>query len=307
MTDTITRQVSDYVKMAMEAANSARLLLHFNYISTHGGEPSHRPEQVPSSRYTEREQEVSLSNRSNWPYTEQLGRLAAARPNGNPTQGATALHYPHDPPPQKPQPYCLIPCTLTLARRRNKFHLLGVTAFVLGLLALVYVVEVGLEITILLKFLSQRNQNFMQIPHGIGTALLIAVLLGLSHLFSARSRFSLGLCERLFYALSLYSRPLGCPDQPSAFPSTAGTGLLAPLPFGTPQRLSPPERMPRPLSPPPRENLAAGSALMKLVDGRWGARRRTGDSLRSSSNGLRGAACSWRPGMRSPVERLSYC
>ncbi|KAJ8429993.1 hypothetical protein Cgig2_033918 [Carnegiea gigantea] len=36
---------------------------------------------------------------------------------------------------------CLIPCTLTLARRSNKFHLLGVPAFILGLLALIYAVE----------------------------------------------------------------------------------------------------------------------------------------------------------------------
>ena len=50
---------------------------------------------------------------------------------------------------------CLIPCTLTLARRRNKFHLVGVATFVLGPLALVYVVEACLKIAILLKFLSQ--------------------------------------------------------------------------------------------------------------------------------------------------------
>ncbi|KAJ8438939.1 hypothetical protein Cgig2_012834 [Carnegiea gigantea] len=48
MMDTITQQVSEQVKMAMETANSAMPLPHFDYIPAHGGEPSHRPERVPS-------------------------------------------------------------------------------------------------------------------------------------------------------------------------------------------------------------------------------------------------------------------
>ncbi|KAJ8431068.1 LOW QUALITY PROTEIN: hypothetical protein Cgig2_017064 [Carnegiea gigantea] len=40
MTDAITHQVTEQVKRAMEAANSARLLLHLNCIPTLGGEPS---------------------------------------------------------------------------------------------------------------------------------------------------------------------------------------------------------------------------------------------------------------------------
>ncbi|KAJ8441283.1 hypothetical protein Cgig2_013698 [Carnegiea gigantea] len=71
------RQVSEEVKRAIEAANSARSFPHFDYIPTHGGEPSHRPERVPSPDYLERKGEVSRSNRS-------------ARPSGRPTQGATA-------------------------------------------------------------------------------------------------------------------------------------------------------------------------------------------------------------------------
>ncbi|KAJ8445064.1 hypothetical protein Cgig2_022584 [Carnegiea gigantea] len=57
----------------------------------------------------------------------------------------------------------LIPCTVTLTRRRNKLLVLGVSALVLGPLALVDVVE---------------------IPEGIGTTLLIALLPGLSRPFS---------------------------------------------------------------------------------------------------------------------------
>ncbi|KAJ8438388.1 LOW QUALITY PROTEIN: hypothetical protein Cgig2_006306 [Carnegiea gigantea] len=89
MTDTITRQVSKQVKRAMQAANSARPIPHFHYVPTNGGEPSHRPERVPSPCSTEREWEVSRSNQSNQPYTEQQGRRAAARPSGRPTQGLT--------------------------------------------------------------------------------------------------------------------------------------------------------------------------------------------------------------------------
>jgi len=48
----------------------------------------------------------------------------------------------------------MIPCTFTLSRGRNKLHLLGVLAFIPGPLAVIYVVEVGLEIAILLKFMS---------------------------------------------------------------------------------------------------------------------------------------------------------
>ena len=91
----------------------------------------------------------------------------------------------------------LIHCTLTLTRSKNKFHFFGVSAFILGLLALVYVVEAGLEIDVLLKFLSQHHQNLMQIPQGIDMTLLLALLLGLGHPFSRRGRFSLGLCECL--------------------------------------------------------------------------------------------------------------
>ncbi|KAJ8419590.1 hypothetical protein Cgig2_006837 [Carnegiea gigantea] len=81
MTDAVTRQVSEQVKRAMEAANLARLLPHFDYIPTHGGEPSHRPERIPSPRYIEQDGR---------PYAKQLGRRVAAGPSGRPTQGVTA-------------------------------------------------------------------------------------------------------------------------------------------------------------------------------------------------------------------------
>jgi len=59
---------------------------------------------------------------------------------------------------------CFVPCTITLTRKRNKLHLLGVSTLVLGPLAVVDVVEVGLELAILLKFLGQRHPDLVQIP-----------------------------------------------------------------------------------------------------------------------------------------------
>ncbi|KAJ8432897.1 hypothetical protein Cgig2_014484 [Carnegiea gigantea] len=125
---------------------------------------------------------------------------------------------------------CLIPCTLTLTltliKRRNKLHLLGVSTFVLDSLVLVYVVEVGLEIAILLKFLGQRHQDLAQISQCIGTTLLITLLLGLGHSFSPRGHFSLGLCQHssswrgsILISLQLFPAllaPGSQPLQPSA-------------------------------------------------------------------------------------------
>jgi len=63
MTETITRQVSQQVKWALEAANSARRLPYFDYLPTAGCESSHRQVRIPSPHFAEREQEASRSNR----------------------------------------------------------------------------------------------------------------------------------------------------------------------------------------------------------------------------------------------------
>ncbi|KAJ8423578.1 LOW QUALITY PROTEIN: hypothetical protein Cgig2_002907 [Carnegiea gigantea] len=104
-----------------------------------------------------------------------------------------------------------IPCAITLTGRRNKLHLFRVLALVLGPLALVHVVEVGLEGDVLLKFSGQRHQDLVQISYCICTALLIALLLGLSRPFRPRAPPPAG-------AADLFSWPLGRPVQPSPFP-----------------------------------------------------------------------------------------
>ncbi|KAJ8432236.1 hypothetical protein Cgig2_007637 [Carnegiea gigantea] len=343
----------------MEVVNWVRPPHHFHHIPTNGCESSHRQDWVPSLRYTEREREVSLLDRSGWPYTEQQGRRTAVRPSGRPTQRATAKSTTVSTPyathsrhtawlkEQRPdqsiskertpvpstrigarttQPRdekcstevvatiagghteamtrdeegrrktrkeeegarkrrghirlstilmtlllrskglsiqgvsCLIPYTLTLTRSRNKFHLLGVSALVLGPLAFIYVVEGGLEIDILLKFLRQRHQDLAQIPHGVGTTLLIALLLGLSHPFSPHGRFSLGLCNPS--SLRRYDAALTPRANASAIATSSSeilgeSEVLKDIKF---------QDLTKSLT---SENLAAGSALMKLVDGHF--------------------------------------
>jgi len=59
MTDAIMQQVSKQVKKAMEAASSARPLLHFEYVPAMSCQPSRRRDPVASPRCNERVQEAS--------------------------------------------------------------------------------------------------------------------------------------------------------------------------------------------------------------------------------------------------------
>ncbi|KAJ8441485.1 hypothetical protein Cgig2_011162 [Carnegiea gigantea] len=113
---------------------------------------------------------------------------------------------------------CLIPCTITLAGRRNKLHLLGVLALVLGPLALVEVVEVGL------KSLLYRVTSPSSLRH-----------------------FAMAITPRA-NALAIVtssSMILGGSEVPEVAKSQDLTKSWT------------------------SENLAEGSALMKLVDDRW--------------------------------------
>ena len=70
MTKSVTRQVLEQVKWAMEATNSARPLPHFDYVPTVGCEPSHWQTQVLSPQSTERERGTSWSNQGGRPHSE---------------------------------------------------------------------------------------------------------------------------------------------------------------------------------------------------------------------------------------------
>ncbi|KAJ8422957.1 hypothetical protein Cgig2_031579 [Carnegiea gigantea] len=74
MADAITRQVSEQVKRAMEAASSARPPTALECPLVHEGEPSHRLEGTPSPCPIECGGEVSQS--------EQSGRLPTGEPLG---------------------------------------------------------------------------------------------------------------------------------------------------------------------------------------------------------------------------------
>ncbi|KAJ8424932.1 LOW QUALITY PROTEIN: hypothetical protein Cgig2_027945 [Carnegiea gigantea] len=91
ITEAIKWQVSEEVKRAMEAANSARPLPHFGYVPTAGCEPSHRQVRIPSSHSAEREREASRSNQGGRPYSGHYDRhmATAIRPSGCLIQGQT--------------------------------------------------------------------------------------------------------------------------------------------------------------------------------------------------------------------------
>ncbi|KAJ8438375.1 LOW QUALITY PROTEIN: hypothetical protein Cgig2_006293 [Carnegiea gigantea] len=228
--ETITRQVSEQVKWAMEAANSVWPFPHFDYMPTADCEPSHWYVHISSLYSTKREREASRSNRSGRPYSEHHDRhtTMTVKPSGRPFQGQAAKSTTTSTPyractapatneecsmevvttivggyaegmtrsawkaqfrgaqqkkkeQEKEGGYssgsplssrasssevsalsskgCLIPFTITLTGRRNKLQLLGVSALVLRLLVLVDVVEVGLKVATLMKFLGQYHQD----------------------------------------------------------------------------------------------------------------------------------------------------
>ncbi|KAJ8430913.1 LOW QUALITY PROTEIN: hypothetical protein Cgig2_015395 [Carnegiea gigantea] len=135
MTDSITRQVSEQVKRVIKATNLARPLPHCDYIPTHGGELSHQPKWIPSPQVDFFVVDVSTAY-----------NVILRRPTLHKGVTHRALHYPHNPPPQKPRPqhpggWLPVPCALTLARRRDKLHVLRVTAFIFVPLMLVHIVE----------------------------------------------------------------------------------------------------------------------------------------------------------------------
>ncbi|KAJ8446501.1 LOW QUALITY PROTEIN: hypothetical protein Cgig2_027463 [Carnegiea gigantea] len=143
MTDTITRQVSEPIKRAMEAANSTRPFPHFDYVPTNRCEPSHRQERVPSPYYTEREREVLTIEQGSRITVSGKEALQFASPHNKPLvikmKIASAIMRSPDISIQGVS--YLIPCTITLTGRRKKLHLLGVSVLVVGPLTLVDVVE----------------------------------------------------------------------------------------------------------------------------------------------------------------------
>ncbi|KAJ8442186.1 hypothetical protein Cgig2_005126 [Carnegiea gigantea] len=85
----ITWQVSEQVKRAMEAAGSAKPPPPLEYPLAHEGEPSHRPEGIPSLRLRERGRETSRSDRRGRVPTRRQGGRAAMAPIGRSAQWTT--------------------------------------------------------------------------------------------------------------------------------------------------------------------------------------------------------------------------
>ncbi|KAJ8435714.1 LOW QUALITY PROTEIN: hypothetical protein Cgig2_002671 [Carnegiea gigantea] len=192
-----------------------------------------------------------------------------------------ALHYPHDPPPHTPWPQhigvgCVIPCTLILAGRRDKLHLLGVMTFIFGPLMLVYIVQ----------------------SCSLAWATLSALVATLASAFVSGSS---SWCCKLFFSASRASRSAFSFSQNRWYrvksPSNLRHSVAALTPLANASAITISSSMTFGGSKVPgvaksddltkywtRKNLAAGSTLMKLVDGR---RWRNAGSLRSGPYGLR--------------------
>ncbi|KAJ8435784.1 hypothetical protein Cgig2_030650 [Carnegiea gigantea] len=83
MADVITHQVSEQVKRAMEVAGSAK--------PVHEGEPSYRPEGMPSFRPMKRSREVARSEKSDRLPTGRQGGRAVMEPVSRSARGTTAV------------------------------------------------------------------------------------------------------------------------------------------------------------------------------------------------------------------------
>ncbi|KAJ8426753.1 LOW QUALITY PROTEIN: hypothetical protein Cgig2_029422 [Carnegiea gigantea] len=174
-----------------------------------------------------------------------------------------------------------VPCILTLGGRRDKLHLLRVTALIGGLLTLIHVVEVGLKMAILLKLLGQRLcVNTRGYRRGLAD----------SHApWPGPPQLQPSPMPPLAGAATLSFQLPGRLDQPLAFPSTAMTSpstlrysavTLTPQVNTSAVAISSSVTLGRSEAPGvtksrdltkswTSESLAVGSALMKLVDGRW--------------------------------------
>ncbi|KAJ8427427.1 hypothetical protein Cgig2_019039 [Carnegiea gigantea] len=126
-----------------------------------------------------------------------------------------------------------VPCVLTLSGRRDKLHLLKVTALIGGPLMLIHVVEVGLEIAILLKLMGQS------------WATSAPTFASTSSSWRCYPFFSALRASRSACIFSNAAVTLGESEAPEVTRSQDLTKSWT------------------------SESLAAGSALMKLVDGRW--------------------------------------
>ncbi|KAJ8445627.1 LOW QUALITY PROTEIN: hypothetical protein Cgig2_018568 [Carnegiea gigantea] len=117
---------------------------------------------------------------------------------------------------------CLVPYALTIAGRRDKLHLLGVTAFILGPLTLVHIVELGLKIAVLLKRLGQRRQDlaYQHVPAGS-----LVSWPGPPFTPPRLHQPRPSQVPPLAGAASPSFRLPGRPDQPLGFPNVAGTDL----------------------------------------------------------------------------------
>ncbi|KAJ8425533.1 LOW QUALITY PROTEIN: hypothetical protein Cgig2_021338 [Carnegiea gigantea] len=264
MVDAITSQVSEQVRRVMEAVSSARPSPPFDYLLVHEGEPSHRPEGIPSPRHTERgrhkqkgweRRKDKKKGRGSHVGLYTILMLLLLKSPGLGFQGVSGL----------------ILGNLALGRRRDKLHPLRVTTLHGSPLAIIHVVEVGL------KWLNQHNLT--EVPEGVGAVLLVALLLSWGRvcpgLFQLMLQpFLLGLTSIRLQSFAAPLIPRDEPFQPPALRNSphprAKTSTMAISCSVTLWGSEAPGviRSQDLTMSWTRETLAARSALMKLAEGR---------------------------------------
>ncbi|KAJ8444583.1 hypothetical protein Cgig2_013862 [Carnegiea gigantea] len=210
-----------------------------------------------------------------------------------------------------------IPGVLTLGGRRNKLHLLRVTALICSSLTLIHIVEVGLE----------GHQDFTQISKGLSAVLLVALLLYLSHLSSGiyQCLLKLALQLLLFGFTGVQISPQLFPGHwyraispsnlrhsaaaltPRANISAMAISSSVTLRGSEAAGVTKSQDLTKSWT---SESLAVASALMKLVDGHWVIREEPPEAWEAASTadrsapapfsgkGVEAAASSSRPSVR---------
>ncbi|KAJ8446514.1 LOW QUALITY PROTEIN: hypothetical protein Cgig2_027476 [Carnegiea gigantea] len=210
---------------------------------------------------------------------------------------------------------CLVPCTLALTERGNKLHLLGVTTFIFGLLTVVHVGEPRNSYPPKTLGPASPKPCVNTLGYQCGPAGSLAPSPGPPFLPLWLRHPQPSQAPPLAGAASFSCRLHGRPDQPSAFPNAAGTDI--------PPQLSIPNKYlghgylllgdlwgiqsTRGDEVLTRENLAARSALMKLVDDHCVIRGELPATWGATLTVFSGAVSSYKPVVRSPDDRLLYC
>ncbi|KAJ8423183.1 hypothetical protein Cgig2_030968 [Carnegiea gigantea] len=204
MTDAIMLQVNEQVKKAMEVANSARPLRHFNYVLTTGCKPSHRHVPVKTQYHSGVEREVACLDKNGRPRGDNHDRFveADALHNRRPSQGvASEVNHGLNTICNAFSMYCLVRgagADLEAPRgdlgsiTRVEIHQLRIPTLGLGLTTFLYILDMRLEVALLAE--SVKGQGHQEFTKELCTVLIsppVALMLDFGRLLSPHRGLSL--------------------------------------------------------------------------------------------------------------------